>query len=477
MGWIERRTLGPSGRGQRDDAGVPTPLHESLRAVVGPTHVLVGDLATGFERDWTGRFGGPAAAVVRPVTRAEVQGVLAVCRDASVPIVPQGGNTGLVGGSVPHAGTVPAPVVLSTDRLTRMARPDRAAGQITVEAGATLAALQEALRGTGWRFGVDLGARDRATIGGMIATNAGGLHVLAHGMMRQQVVGIEAVLADGRVIGRLDGLVKDNTGYDLAGLLCGSEGTLGIVTAARLRLIPEPFDRAVAALGVASMEAAVELAGRLRRVEGIEALEVFGAAEAELATRHGGPDRPFRPWPAIVVLAEAAGRDPAADLGRAVEGAGMVTEVAVATTPAARRNLWALRELITDALLPLGPVLKLDVTLPGAGLDSFVDEIRGLVARQAPTARLWIFGHLGDGNLHLNLTGHDATSVVERALVEAILTLVAEYHGSISAEHGVGVAKRDWLHLSRSADERAAMGAVKDALDPGHLLNPGVLFP
>ncbi len=459
---------------------MPTPLHDSLRAVVGSSHVLVGELARGFEQDWTGRFGAPAAAVVRPASRAEVEGVLHACRAARVPVVPQGGNTGLVGGSVPVAGGSPsdrAPVVLSTDRLTGIGSPDLAAGQITVQSGATLAALHGALRGTGWRFGVDLGARDRATIGGMIATNAGGLHVLAHGMMRHQVLGVEAVLADGRVVGRLDGLVKDNTGYDLGGLLCGSEGTLGVVTAARLRLLPEPADRAVAALGVPSMEVAVQLAGRLRRGEGIEALEVFGAAEAELAAGHGGLDRPFRPWPPVIVLAEAAGHDPAADLSRAVQDAGLVEEVAVATTPASRRNLWSLRELITDALLPLGPVLKLDVTLPASRLAEFVDALGALVEERAPSAHLWLFGHLGDGNLHVNVTGHEGAGADEQAMVEAVLTLVAEHRGSISAEHGIGVAKREWLHLSRSADERAAMRAVKDALDPDHLLNPGVLFP
>jgi FAD/FMN-containing dehydrogenase len=250
-----------------------------------------------------------------------------------------------------------------------------------------------------------------------------------------------------------------------------------VVTAARLRLIPEPEDRVVAALAVPSIADAVELGGRLRRCEGIEALEVFGAAEAELAAAHGGLDRPFRRWPPVMVLAEAVGRDPELVLGRAIEESEMVDGVAVATTPAARRNLWALRELITDALLPLGPVLKLDVTLPGTGLAAFVDELDALTAARAPTARLWLFGHLGDGNLHVNLTGHEAAGADERALARSILTLVANHRGSISAEHGIGVAKREWLPLSRSADERATMQAIKNALDPEHLLTPGVLLP
>lgn len=456
---------------------MPTPLVDQLRTAVDPSHVLTGDLAVGFERDWTGRFGGPASAVVRPADRGEVEAVLAICRRERVPIVPQGGNTGLVGGSVPSPtppGAVP-PVVLSTARLTGIGPLDATAGQITVEAGVPLAALQEVLRGSGWRFAVDLGARDRATIGGMIATNAGGLHVLAHGMMRDQITGVEAVLATGRILDHLAGLVKDNTGYDLAGLLCGSEGTLGVVTAARLRLVPEPAERAVALLAVASFEDAVALSGRLRRCEGIEAIEVFGADEAELSASHGGLDRPFRPWPPVMVLAEAVGPDPTLRLGEVVGAADMVTEVAVATTPAARRNLWALRELITDALG--APVLKLDVSVPAAAVPAFLDELNRRIGEQHPGARLWVFGHLGDGNLHLNLTDHHRNADGEAMVTESILTLVVEHHGSISAEHGIGVAKRAWLPLTRSADERAAMQAIKDALDPDHLLNPGVLLP
>ncbi|MFA9564947.1 MAG: FAD-binding oxidoreductase [Acidimicrobiales bacterium] len=456
-----------------------SPLIDDLRAVVGAAHVLTGELAAGFERDWTDRFGGPARAVVRPADRSEIESVLSICRREQAPVIPQGGNTGLVGGSVPRSAATghDGPVVISTGRLTGIGHLDPVSGQIEVQAGVTLAALQDALRGSGWRFGVDLGARDRATIGGMIATNAGGLHVVAHGMMRRQILGIEAVLATGRVLRRLDGLAKDNTGYDLVGLLCGSEGTLAMVTAARVRLIHEPAERVVALLGVASIDDAVSLSGRLRRCDGVEAIEVFGADEAELAAAHGNLDRPFRPWPPVMVLAEAAGSDPATRLHQAVAAHDAVLEVAVATTPAASRNLWAIRELITDALLPLGPVLKLDVTLPTAGVPTFLSALQPLVTAQEPTARVWVFGHLADGNLHLNLTDHATDEAAERALTDTILTLVAEHHGSISAEHGIGVAKRPWLHLSRSGDELATMKAIKDALDPDHLMNPGVLLP
>ena len=455
-----------------------TPLADELRGAVGSSHVLVGDVAAGFEQDWTGRFGGPAQAVVRPADRTEIESVLSICRQAQVPVIPQGGNTGLVGGSVPRPTPSggDGPVVLSTARLTAIGALDQTTGQITVEAGVTLAALQAVVRNSGWRFAVDLGARDRATIGGMIATNAGGLHVVAHGMMRRQVLGLEAVLPTGRLLHHLAGLTKDNTGYDLGGLLCGSEGTLAVITAARLRLIPEPSERVVALLGLASVDDAVALSGRLRRCDGIEAIEVFGPTEAELAATHGDLDHPFRPWPPVLVLAEVTGSDPATSLSDAVVGDDTVTDVAVATTPAARRNLWAIRELITDALLPLGPGLKLDVTVPIASVGAFVGALEDAIAAHDPTARTWVFGHLGDGNLHVNLTGHRTDPESERSLTETILTLVADLDGSISAEHGIGVAKRDWLHLSRTADERAVMQAIKDAWDPDHLMNPGVLF-
>ncbi len=460
------------------DGSVPDSLVDDLRSQLGVEHVLTDELTAGFERDWTGQFGGSATAVVRPGDLATVEAVVGTCRRHGAALIPQGGNTGLVGGSVPRRGSDArvdrAQVVLSTVRLDAIEPLDDVTGQITVGAGVTLAALQGALRGTGWRFGVDLGARDRATVGGMVATNAGGLRVLAHGMMRRQIVGLEAALADGRSLSRLDGLVKDNTGYDLAGLICGSEGTLAIVTAVRLRLIPEPIDRVVALLGVNSIADAAAVGAHVRRGAGVEAVELLTAETAELAAAYGALARPFRTWPPAMVLVESTGTEPAGPLGRLIEDRTEVGEVAVATTPSARRDLWALRELITDALASVGPVLKLDITVPGAGIPIFVEALGCAVADRAPLSRLWLFGHLADGNLHVNVTDHDPSA--NRELTDAILGLVSEHHGSISAEHGIGVAKREWLHLSRDADERATMAAIKAALDPSDILNPGVLF-
>jgi FAD/FMN-containing dehydrogenase len=457
--------------------GQTLPVHsglvEHLRSVVGAAHVLADpETRAGYETDWTRRFSGRAVAVVRPGSPAEVAAVVGACRSAGVGVVPQGGNTGLVGGGVP--GPDPA-VVVSTGRLDRLGPLDAAAQQVTVGAGVTLARLQAAARAGGLAFPVDLAARDSATVGGMVATNAGGLHVLRYGSTRAQVVGLEAVLADGSVISRLSGLVKDNTGYDLSQLMVGSEGTLGIVTAARLRLVPEPTGRVVALVGVGSTVAAVDLVRTVRRsAEGLSAAEVIYGDGLALVCEHAGLPAPLRRrWPVYVVL-EAVGGDPTEELFSALAGAGADDDAtAVAADPAGAERLWAYRERQPEAVAALGVPHKLDVTLPAARLADFEAEVRRVVAATAPGATTWIWGHLGDGNLHVNVIGPDPA---DEAVDAAVLELVAAFDGSISAEHGIGRAKAAWLHLSRSPAERAAMRAIKSALDPDGVLNPGVLL-
>jgi FAD/FMN-containing dehydrogenase len=280
-----------------------------LVEIVGDDHVLTDpDLRVPYEEDWTRRFRGDARAVVRPGSVDEVARVVRWCGEHGIAIVPQGGNTGLVGGAIPHDGAI----VLSLRRLQAIRELDTAAGQVTVEAGVTLATLAAACQGSGWEFGVDLGARDSATLGGMIATNAGGTRVLRYGMMRDNLIGLQAVLGDGSQISHLGGLVKDNTGYDLAGLLCGSEGTLGIVTAARLKLVPAWPDRLTVAIACASWTDAMALANRLRReVEGLDGLEAVDAAGQRAAYTHLGLRLPFgesaqccysRPGPELAIL-------------------------------------------------------------------------------------------------------------------------------------------------------------------------------
>jgi FAD/FMN-containing dehydrogenase len=445
-----------------------------LAEIVGSNHCLTDpDLRASYETDWTRRWSGTALAVVRPGSTDEVAGVLRACADAGVGVVPQGGNTGLVGGSVPTDGEV----VLSTIRLTSMADLDPDAGEVTVGAGATLASVQAAVRPAGWDVGVDLAARDSATIGGMVATNAGGANVLRHGPMRRQLLGFEAVLADGTVLRRLPGMPKDNTGYDLGGLLAGSEGTLAVTTAVRLRLVPPLTRRAVAVAGFTDAPSAVAAAGRLRReLASVLALELFTNAGLELVMRHAGVAPPFAARRPLYLLAEAGSdtTDPTDELLDALESAGVDDEaVAVASDPAGRHRLWQLRERHTEAVNAESVPHKLDVSVPAARYAEAVERAPAAVAAVDPKARTIVYGHLGDGNLHVNVLGPAPDN--ER-VDDAVLELVLALGGSVSAEHGIGRAKVAWLERDRGPEAVAVMRAIKAALDPAGTLNPGVLF-
>lgn len=464
------------------DAGASAPdeLADALAGIVGAAHVLAdAELRASFETDWTRRFSGASSLVVRPASTGEVSDVIAACSSAGVAVVVQGGNTGLVGGSVPPPATGrpgPAPVILSTTRLVSLSSVDAAASQVTAGAGVTLGRLQAAAASAGLVFPVDLAARDTATVGGMIATNAGGLHVLRYGSMRAQVVGVEAVLADGTVVSRLSGLVKDNTGYDLSQLLVGSEGTLAVITAARLRLVPAHPERVVVLLGLASTaEALTVLDAVRRRAEGLQAAEIFYSEGMSLVREHGGLGAAFPRETTVYLLLEAAGlTDPSPSMFEVLAGLDLPDDAtAVTTDPAGMARLWAYRESHTEAVSALGVPHKLDVTLPQARLAEFEAAVRSLVASVAPGAQLILFGHIGDGNLHVNVVGPPPE---DESVDEAVLSLVASMEGSISAEHGIGRAKAPWLELSRSPAELAVMRAVKAAVDPAGLLNPGVLF-
>jgi FAD/FMN-containing dehydrogenase len=441
-------------------------LRAELVAAVGAGHVLLDESTTaGYSVDWTGRYRGRAAAVVRPGSTGEVAAVLRACTTAGVPVVPQGGNTGLVGGGVPLAGEV----VLSLRRLDALGPVDPLAAQVTVGAGATLAAVQAHAARAGLGVGVDLAAREGATIGGMVATNAGGLAVVRHGPMRASVAGVEAVLADGNVVSHLGGLVKDNTGYDLAGLLCGSEGTLAVVTAVRLRLVAVPTERTTALVGFTGVAPAIAALGELRR-RGVvlEAAELVLGDALALAERHLGAPAPVSA-PAVL-LVEWVPPAPAEEVLGAAEG---VLGVAVATDGPRRAGLWRHREAVTEAIATVGVPHKLDVALAPAALPAFVDDVRERVAAVAPGSTCVLFGHAADGNLHVNVVGPPPD---DEAVDDAVLGLVVERGGSISAEHGIGTAKRRWLARSRSPEEVATMRAIKAALDPAGTLNPNVLF-
>ena len=451
-------------------------LLDALRAAVGPTHVLTDpDLRAGYETDWTGRWHGTALAVVRPASTDEVVAVVRACAAAGAAVIPQGGNTGLVGGSVPRVEASRPQVVISTLRLRDLGPVDALAGEVTVGAGVTLAALDAHARAAGLALGVDLGARDSATIGGMIATNAGGIHVLRHGPMRDQLLGIEAVLPDGSVVRRLPGMVKDNTGYHLPSLLAGSEGTLAVITRAHLRLVPIKARHAVALLGLQTTADAVVLAGELRRsLPTLVAAELFFDAGLELVLRHAGGERPFRERHPVYLLLEVEDdADPTDELASAVAAAPSVTDAVLASDEAGRARLWRLREGHTEAISAEGIAHKLDVTLPMARLAEFIDRVVGAVDAARPGSRTYLYGHVCDGNMHLGIIG---PAPEDEAVDDAVLRMTIDMGGSVSAEHGIGVAKVGWLEADRGKADVAAMRAIKRALDPDAMLNPGVIF-
>ncbi|MGH2455455.1 MAG: FAD-binding oxidoreductase [Candidatus Limnocylindria bacterium] len=452
-------------------------LIASLREAVSDAHVLTdADLRAGYQSDWTGRWRGEALAVVRPSSTEQVAAVLVACASAGAAVIPQGGNTGLVGGSVPRRAADRPQVVLSLTRLRDLEEVDAAAGEVTAGVGVTLAALQAHAHAAGYAFGVDLGARDSATLGGMIATNAGGIQVIRHGPMRRQLVGIEAVLADGTVLRRLPGLVKDNTGYHLPSLLAGSEGTLAVVTRARLSLVPLLPRRAVALLAVDGAAEAADLAGELRRrLPSLLAAELFFDAGMELVLRHAGGARPFAAAHAAYLLVEVDGAtDPTDELASAVEAGGsLVRDAVISTDEAQRERIWRLRERHTEAVNAEGIPHKLDVAVPVGHLAAYVERVREAIARVAPEARVFLYGHIGDGNLHVNVIGPPPE---DESVDAAVLELAIAMGGTVSAEHGIGVAKTRWLEADRGAADVAAMRAIKRALDPGNVLNPGVLL-
>jgi FAD/FMN-containing dehydrogenase len=445
------------------DGELPRALLREFAAVVGDAHVLTGDATAGYAVDWTGRFRGHAPAVLRPADTAEVAGVLAVCHAACVPVVPQGGNTGLVGGGVPGHGEV----VLSLARLDRLDPVDADAGQVTAGAGVPLQRVAGV--DPGLDLGVLIASRDSATVGGAVAANAGGLRVLRYGPMRAQLRGVEAVLADGTVVSHLAGLVKDNTGYDYPGLLAGSEGTLAVITAARIQLVPRPAGPVTVIAGLGGPGEVHDLArAALRNVPGLLSAEFFTRAGLDVLAGHTGLVPPLRgPVPAFLLM-EAAGLSAAEDLA-ALAGD---YPVAVATTPADRARLWAYRERLPEAAGFLGVPLKLDVSVPAARWVTLATGVGEVVRAADPGARLIIYGHVADGNLHVNVV---PAAEADGRHEDAVFGFVASLGGSISAEHGIGALKARWLPLIRSAPERALFARIRAAFDPAGILNPHVL--
>jgi FAD/FMN-containing dehydrogenase len=449
-----------------------TTLTDQLAEIVGASHVSSDpDVLDGRSVDHTGRYRGHAGALVRPGSADEVAAVLRVCRDAGAYVTVQGGRTSLVAGTVPEHDDV----LLSTERLADIGDVDTVERRVHVGAGATLAAVQRAATAADLVFGVDLAARDSATIGGMASTNAGGLRTVRYGNMGEQVLGLDVALPDGSLVRRHSEVRSDNTGYDLASLFIGAEGTLGVITGLDLRLHPTPAHRVTAVAGFADLDALIEVGREFRDADGIAALELIDARASSLTAEHLGVGAPVDgAWQLLIEL--AGDTDQTERLADALEHAELIGEPAVGVDVNAQQRLWQVRESVAEVLGIYGPPLKFDVSLPLAKIAGFERAATELVAEHAPDAIPVLFGHIGEGNLHLNLVRCALDGDEEKRLYSAMMGLIASSGGNVSSEHGVGSRKREYLSMSRTDADIAAMRAVKTAFDPGGYLNPAVLF-
>ena len=456
-------------------------LLNNIVNVVGPAGVLLGEDVTSRSDSWPPMGGCQAKAIIRPASTREVSEVLKLCHATGQGVVTHGGLTGLVGGA--HAEQ--DEIVLSLERMRALEPVDTINRTITVDAGVPLQRVHEAAEGAGLLFPLDLGARGSCTIGGNIATNAGGNSVIRYGMTRDQLLGVEAVLADGTIISSLNGVIKNNTGYDLKQLFIGSEGTLGIVTRAVLRLRPLPRSSNTALVAIESFDLLGRFLADMDSALGgtLSAFEVMWNDFYRLivgdGSKHGQPlgsDHGF------YVLLESTGGHEESDKVR-FEGAleeafesELIVDAVIAQSKQQREDLWAIRDDIEGLTQMLMPPIVFDISLAIPHMDEYVDEVRQQLSHRWPDSRMVVFGHLGDGNIHLALTvgSHNPEQVhaVETIVYEAL----GRRRGVISAEHGIGLDKREYLKHSRSADEISLMKTLKQALDPKGILNPGKIF-
>ncbi len=442
------------------------------------------DEISGHARDWRGRYQGTSPILFKPGNTQEVSRILAACNTAGIAVLPQGGNTGLVGGSTPQGE-----VLISLKRMNTVRGIDTTNESLTCDAGAILETIQNTAAEAGKLFPLSLGSQGSAMIGGLISTNAGGVHVLRYGMMRDLVLGLEVVLADGRVLSDLSGLRKDNTGYDLKQLFIGAEGTLGIITGATLKLFPRPASTAVAVAAVTGPRAAVELLGFMKDQTGgaVAAFELMPKSAIDLAVQHlPGVRQPLDSAPEWTVLIElvSAEKDRAPVLLEEALGAAferdLTSDAVISQSEAQAASFWALREGIPEAEKAHGKAAKHDVSVPVSRMGAFMEEAIALAEAADPEVMVIAFGHVGDGNVHFNVArrepGSDEAFVQRMAPVTArIYDLVDAHDGSISAEHGVGILKREELSARKPA-EVEIMRAVKKALDPNSIMNPRVLI-
>jgi FAD/FMN-containing dehydrogenase len=477
---------------------IPAPMVYASHALLDKLAGLLGP--QGFTRDaqemaprlsdWRGRYHGAAAALLSPETPSEVAQIVRACAAAGVPLVPQGGNTSMVGGATPDASG--AALIVSTRRLNRIRGVDAGAGIAVCEAGVILADLQARALAEGRRFPLTLGARGSATIGGLVSTNAGGTQVLRFGPMRSLVLGIEAVLPDGSLYEGLAALKKDNRGYDLKQLLVGAEGTLGIVTAASLRLVPAIGERAVAWVGLESGLAAMKLLRHLEATmgEAIESFELVPKSALDLVLDHvPGTRAPLAapaPWNVLVEAVApmaAPGPEPLLYEGlHSALGIGLINDAAIAASEAQAEDFWRLRDSISEAEKKDGPAAKHDISVAVEDMAGFMSEAAASVEARFSGTRVIAFGHLGDGNVHFNVRAPAGAGPAwlegeGEAVSQHVHDLVTAAGGSISAEHGIGQMKIAELARLSEPARLHAMRAIKRALDPRNIMNPGKLVP
>jgi len=473
-------------------AAARAPALDRLRAAVGPQGLITDprDLEP-YLLDWRGYYRGATTAVVRPASSAEVVSVVGICADTRTAIVPQGGNTGMCGASIPHAEG--GEIVLNLGRMNRVLEVDALNNTISVEAGCILANIQQAAREAGRLFPLSLGAEGSCQIGGNLSTNAGGVNVLRYGNTRDLVLGIEVVLPDGRLWDGLRGLRKDNTGYDLKDLFVGAEGTLGIITAAVLKLFPLPRSTATAWAAVASPQAALELLALLRQHCGdrVTAFELVSRNCLDLVLRHIPGTREPLPaphaWYVLTDLSDerdgdAVRGDLEQALGTAMER-GLASDAVIAENRGQAQGLWRLRETIPEAARgESGMLYRHDIAVPVSRVPSFIGEAQSALQARFPGANVICFGHLGDGNLHYNAfvpgrSREDPEARQADDVTRIVYDIVSRYHGSFSAEHGIGQSKLGEMARYKSGTELDMMRMIKSLFDPNNIMNPGKVLP
>ena len=455
-----------------------TQLLDQIAAITGPQGLITGPDVQERAADFMGFTRCQAKAIVRPASTAELSAVMKLCHAAGQTVVAAGGNTGLVQGQV----CTPDDVQVSLERMRSVGEIDPVGRTMVVEAGCVVQTAQEAAEAHGLKFAVDWGARGSATIGGGIATNAGGNSVVRFGMMRENVLGLEAVLADGTVISSMNVLLKNNAAYDLKQLFIGSEGTLGIVTRAVLKLHPAPLTTQTAMLACADFAAVQRLFVEVGRQlgPGLTAFEVMWASFYEPMVASGRHTLPLPVGHGCYVITEMSGTDPEADpvrfeavLGGLIDS-GVVADAVIASSQAQADQIWAIRDDIPGLMMFTMPSVTFDISLPIRAMDGYVADLTTAAeAEFGETLKLVVFGHIGDGNLHILMGAQPFTPETKHRIEELVYTPLAVLGGSVSAEHGIGLEKRDWLAISRSADEIALMKVLKVALDPKGILNPG----